>query len=449
MRIIALMNQKGGVGKTTTTVNLGAALAEQGKRVCLIDLDPQAHLTINYGVEPTDDHVSLYDVLVDDVSFLEAVHAVDKNVALVASSIDLAGAEIELVNVIGRETLLKKKLEQAQHDFDFVLLDCPPSLGILTLNALSVAHEVIIPMQPHFLALQGVAKLLETVHLVSKRINPQLKVTGIVLTMYDAQTKLTSEVVAELNGFIQEANGKPLPWAGAKVFNTKIRRNIKLAECPSFGQTILKYDAASNGAFDYRNLARELIGLPPLAAPVAAPKSAAVALPPKPAAATPAPALPPKPVMPPALVAAVKAQATRNTAGHAPAVKPVASAKPQASPAASPAPSPTPAKAVATPAAKRPLPAAVTAPIPPLNLTAAPPKRLPVAAAAAAPARPAVGAASRPAPASPAPASAAQSKPPVTVTVNPAVDQSKLSASAAKDEPRPADKSPADADAAA
>src|SRR3954470_864072 len=198
MRIIALMNQKGGVGKTTTTVNLGAAIAELGKRVCLIDLDPQAHLTINYGVEPSDDHISLYDVLIDDKSFLEAVHTVDQNVALVASSIDLAGAEIELVSVPGRETLLKKKLEQAQHDFDFVLLDCPPSLGLLTLNALAVAGEVIIPMQPHFLALQGVAKLLETVQLVNKRINPKLRISGIVLTMFDSQTKLSNEVVAEL-----------------------------------------------------------------------------------------------------------------------------------------------------------------------------------------------------------------------------------------------------------
>src|SRR4051794_34491633 len=268
MRTIALMNQKGGVGKTTTTVNLGAALAEMGKRVCLIDLDPQAHLTINYGVEPNADVTNLYDVLCQDASFLEAIHKVDDNTALVPSSIDLAAAEIELVSVLGRETILKERMQAAQHDFDFILLDCPPSLGLLTLNALSVATEVIIPMQPHFLALQGVAKLLETVHLVSRRINPQLKVSGIVLTMYDAQTKLTTEVVAELNGFIENAAGKPLPWAGARVFNTKVRRNIKLAECPSFGQTILKYDSASNGAWDYRNLARELLGRPPLAAPV-------------------------------------------------------------------------------------------------------------------------------------------------------------------------------------
>src|SRR5437762_2928968 len=255
MRCIALMNQKGGVGKTTTTVNLGAALAELGKRVCLIDLDPQAHLTINYGVEPSADVCSLYNMLVEGASFLEAVFKIDDNIALVPSSIDLAAAEVELVSVLGRETLLKKRLESAQHDFDFILLDCPPSLGLLTLNALAVADEVIIPMQPHFLALQGVAKLLETVQLVNKRINPRLKVSGIVLTMFDSQTKLSNEVVGELHGFIDAAKGKPLPWAEARVFKTRVRRNIKLAESPSFGQHILKYDPASHGANDYRALA--------------------------------------------------------------------------------------------------------------------------------------------------------------------------------------------------
>ena len=177
----------------------GAALAELGKRVCLVDLDPQAHLTINYGIEPSADICSLYNILVEGASFLEAVRKVSDRIALVPSSIDLAAAEVELVSVLGRETLLKRRLEAAQHDFDFVLLDCPPSLGLLTLNALAVADEVIIPMQPHFLALQGVAKLLETVQLVNKRINPKLKVSGIVLTMFDSQTKLSSEVVAELN----------------------------------------------------------------------------------------------------------------------------------------------------------------------------------------------------------------------------------------------------------
>ena len=261
MRIIALMNQKGGVGKTTTTVNLGAALAELGKRVCLVDMDPQAHLTINYGVEPSSDICSLYNMLVDGASFLEAVFKIDDNIALVPSSIDLAAAEVELVSVLGRETLLKKRLEAAQHDFDYILLDCPPSLGLLTLNALAVADEVIIPMQPHFLALQGVAKLLETVQLVNKRINPKLKVSGIALTMFDSQTKLSNEVVAELNSFILDALGKPLPWATAQIFKSKIRRNIKLAESPSFGQHIIAYEPNSNGAADYRALAKEVAAM--------------------------------------------------------------------------------------------------------------------------------------------------------------------------------------------
>jgi chromosome partitioning protein len=270
------MNQKGGVGKTTTTVNLGAALAEAGQRVCLIDLDPQAHLTINYGVDPSPDVVSLYHVLVEDRSILEAVQKVGKNIALVPSSIDLAAAEIELVSVLGRELLLRKKLESAQHDFDFILFDCPPSLGLLTINALAAATEVIIPMQPHFLALQGVAKLLETVQLVNKRMNPKLKVSGIALTMYDAQTKLSMEVVAELHGFIDAAAGKALPWANAKVFDAKIRRNIKLAESPSFGKTIIDYEPASNGAADYRALAREVIAMTDAAVPASAPAGVTV-----------------------------------------------------------------------------------------------------------------------------------------------------------------------------
>jgi chromosome partitioning protein len=295
MRIIALMNQKGGVGKTTTTVNLGAALAERGRRVCMVDLDPQAHHTINYGVEPSPDIASLYNVLVDDMGFLQAVHQVSDRIALVPSSIDLAAAEIELVAVLGREMLLKKRIEAAAHDFDYILLDCPPSLGLLTINALAVAHEVIIPMQAHFLALQGVAKLLETVQLVNKRMNPRLKVSGIVLTMFDSQTKLSMEVVNELRSFIDAAKGKPLPWAEARIFNSKIRRNVKLAESPSFGQTILKYDPKSNGAADYRALAGEIIEM----------ENAAVAMP-APAAVTPTPVLTVNPAIDPSKLAAAQ-----------------------------------------------------------------------------------------------------------------------------------------------
>jgi len=259
MRILAFMNQKGGVGKTTTAVNVGAALAELGKKVCLIDLDPQAHLTINYGLEPSSELVSLYQVLVDERPLLDALHKVEKNISVVPSSIDLAAAEIELVAVPGRESILKKRFEAAEADFDYVLMDCPPSLGLLTINALALATEVIIPMQPHFLALQGVGKLLETVALVCRRMNPALKVSGLVLTMFDSQTKLSTEVVEDIKGFIAAAADKPLPWAGARIFNTRIRRNIKLAESPSFAQHILKYEPTSNGAADYRALAREIL----------------------------------------------------------------------------------------------------------------------------------------------------------------------------------------------
>ncbi|HEV2293722.1 MAG TPA: ParA family protein [Tepidisphaeraceae bacterium] len=325
MRIIALMNQKGGVGKTTTTVNLGAALAEAGKRVCLIDLDPQAHLTINYGVDPSPDVISLYDVLVDGRGFLEAVRKVDENIAIVPGSIDLAAAEIELVSVIGRETILKEKLESAQHDFDYILLDCPPSLGLLTINALAFATEVIIPMQAHFLALQGVAKLLETVQLVGRRMNPKLKVSGIVLTMFDAQTKLTSEVVNELQNFIESAKGQPLPWAGAQIFKSRIRRNIKLAESPSFGQTIIAYEPTSNGATDYRALAREVMQM-------TAPVTIAPAAPSAPPTAT-----PPAPVKPPTVSAIPSPPAPPPPKPQPPA--PVAP-KPQPAPARVPAPNP-------------------------------------------------------------------------------------------------------------
>jgi len=259
MRIIAFMNQKGGVGKTTTTANLAAALAEQGKKVCMIDLDPQAHLTINYGLNPSPELTSLYQVLVDGQGLLAALQNVGQNLALVPGSIDLAAAEVELVNVPGRQTLLKNRLEAAKLEFDFILMDCPPSLGLLTVNALAVAQEVIIPMQPHFLALQGVGKLLETVALVSHRVNPGLRVSGIVLTMFDSQTKLSNEVVSDLNGFIQEAAGKNLPWSNTRIFASRIRRNIKLAESPSFGQNILQYDSLSHGASDYRALAREVL----------------------------------------------------------------------------------------------------------------------------------------------------------------------------------------------
>jgi chromosome partitioning protein len=259
VRIIALMNQKGGVGKTTTTVNLGAALAEAGKKICLIDLDPQAHLTINYGIEPGEQTPSVYELLVEQRPLTEIIQSAGERISVIPSSIDLAAAEIEMVSVLGRESILKKYLQEAGGDYDFILMDCPPSLGLLTINALAAANEVIIPMQAHFLALQGVAKLLETVQLVQRRLNPHLKISGIVLTMFDSNTKLSNEVVSELERFIEDAKDKQLPWSQAKIFSSRIRRNIKLAESPGFGQTILAYGSDSNGAADYRALAAEVI----------------------------------------------------------------------------------------------------------------------------------------------------------------------------------------------
>ncbi|MFT3787554.1 MAG: ParA family protein [Tepidisphaeraceae bacterium] len=262
MRVIAMMNQKGGVGKTTTTVNLGAALAEMGARVLLLDLDPQSHLTINFGVEPGSAAPNLYDVICGDASFAESLRAVDTKTAVAPGAIDLAGTEIELSGRADRAVVLRNKMLTAQQagalDFDYVLFDCPPSLGLLTLNALAVAGEVMIPMQPHFLAMQGMAKLFETVQLVNRNINPRLRVSGVILTMFDAQTKLSSEVVGELEGFLDASRGQPVPWSEARVCRTKVRRNIKLAESPSFGQPVLKYDSASNGSTDYRALAREV-----------------------------------------------------------------------------------------------------------------------------------------------------------------------------------------------
>ena len=259
MPVIAFMNQKGGVGKTTTAVNVGAALARAGRRVCMIDVDPQAHLTINFGLDPAADIAGLYDVLVHDRPLADATHVINDRLSVVPADTDLAGAEIELVTVIGRELVLRNALEQAAIDYDYVLLDCPPSLGLLTLNGLAAADSVVIPMQPHFLALQGMAKLLDTVRVVQQRMNPKLRVGGVVLTMFDTQAKLSHEVIAEVENFIGAAAGGKLPWSSARVFKTRIRRNIKLAESPSFGQPIFDYDPGSNGAADYRALADELI----------------------------------------------------------------------------------------------------------------------------------------------------------------------------------------------
>lgn len=260
MRRIAVINQKGGVGKTTTTVNLAAALALAGQRVCVIDMDPQAHASTHLGVEPDGTVASLYDVLVANKPLAAVRREVGDNLSLIPSDIDLAAAEVELAGIVGREVILREAMAVDPHEADFVLMDCGPSLGVLTLNALAAADEVFIPLQPHFLALHGLSKLLETTALVARRINPKLVVSGVVVCLYDAGTKLAQEVVNDLSGFLEKSRGAPVPWANARVFGTRIRRNIKLAECPSFGKSVFGYAPKSSGAADYAALANEVLG---------------------------------------------------------------------------------------------------------------------------------------------------------------------------------------------
>ncbi|MGD9125796.1 MAG: AAA family ATPase [Planctomycetia bacterium] len=264
MRSIAVMNQKGGVGKTTTTVNVAAALAARGHRVMVVDLDPQAHATFHLGLEPTPDDPTVYDLLVGDATLAEVRHEVqtasESTLKLIGSHLDLAAAELELTGVIGRETILRNKLATDPEPLDYLLIDCPPSLGILTINALAAVDEVLIPLQPHFLALHGLSRLLETIGLISERINNRLRLTGVVLCMYDAGTRLAAEVSQDVEAFFEQARDTNQPWSGAKTFTTRIRRNIRLAEAPSFGQSIFEYAPKSNGAEDYLALATELAG---------------------------------------------------------------------------------------------------------------------------------------------------------------------------------------------
>src|SRR5207247_2150199 len=263
MRRIAIINQKGGVGKTTTAVNLAAALAEAGQRVCVLDLDPQAHATTHLGIEPDGKSPSMYDVLIDTRPLAEVRRKVGERLWVAASDINLAAAEVELAGVVGREVILRDLLLHGKGSFDFVLMDCAPSLGVLTLHALSAANEVFIPLQPHFLALHGLGKLLETTALVAKRINPGLRVTGIVLCLFESTTKLSQEVVNDLQGYLERSRNINVPWSQAQIFQTRIRRNVKLAECPSFGKSIFGYEPRCHGALDYAALAQEVLGQTP------------------------------------------------------------------------------------------------------------------------------------------------------------------------------------------
>jgi len=255
MRTIAVLNQKGGVGKTTTVVNTAAALAAMGERVLAIDLDPQAHLTIHFGLEPQTVDAGSYKVLTQSARVGNEILLTRLNLWVLPANINLVGAETELVSVVGREIILREAFEEVADKFDFCLIDCPPSLGLLTLNALAAAQEVLIPLQPHFLALQGFGKLLQTVELVNKRINPKLKVEGILLCMFDTRASLPSEVKADIEQFLSDARGTNCAWAKARILPTFIRRNIKLAEAPSYGKTIFEYEQSCHGAEDYKEVA--------------------------------------------------------------------------------------------------------------------------------------------------------------------------------------------------
>ena len=261
MRTIAIINQKGGVGKTTTVANLGAAIASSGHNICLIDLDPQSHLTLHFGIEPGSPNKGIYEVLTAQSDISDATIEISTHLGVVPAIIDLAAAEVELVTTVGREQILRDSLNAKPLPYEYVIIDCPPSLGLLTLNALAAADEVIIPLQPHFLALQGLGKLLETVSLVQRRINPNLKVSGVILCMYESTTRLASEVLADLRNFFESVRNTSLPWSQTKIFETVIRRNIKLAECPSYGKAIFDYAPNSHGADDYTKLAQEFLAL--------------------------------------------------------------------------------------------------------------------------------------------------------------------------------------------
>ncbi|AZB41130.1 ParA family protein [Bacillus sp. FJAT-42376] len=247
-KIIAVANQKGGVGKTTTSVNLGACLAYIGKKVLLVDTDPQGNATSGIGIEKADVEYCIYDILVEDTEAVAAIRpSAVENLHVLPATIQLAGAEIELVPTISREVRLKRALDKVKHNYDYVLIDCPPSLGLLTINALTAADTVIIPVQCEYYALEGLSQLLNTVRLVQKHLNTNLMIEGVLLTMLDARTNLGIQVIEEVKKYFRE-----------KVYRTVIPRNVRLSEAPSHGQPIILYDARSRGAEVYLDLAKEV-----------------------------------------------------------------------------------------------------------------------------------------------------------------------------------------------
>ncbi|MFD1138972.1 AAA family ATPase [Paenibacillus urinalis] len=248
-KIIAVANQKGGVGKTTTSVNLGAGMASLGKRVLLVDIDPQGNTTSGVGINKADVAHCIYDVLIEEIHPREAiVETRIQGLHIIPATIQLAGAEIELVSTISREVRLKKSLQLVKDEYDYILIDCPPSLGMLTINSLTASDSVIIPIQCEYYALEGLSQLLNTIRLVQKHLNTSLQIEGVLLTMFDARTNLGIQVIEEVKKYFQQ-----------KVYQTIIPRNVRLSEAPSHGQSIITYDPRSRGAEVYLELAKEVI----------------------------------------------------------------------------------------------------------------------------------------------------------------------------------------------
>ncbi len=247
--VLAVVNQKGGVGKSTTAVNLTAALGEAGEKVLLIDLDPQGNATSGYGLNKNQRELCVYNALLGEIDLAAIIEPVEVDgVFVVPATIQLAGAEIELVSALSRETRLKSLVEAVKSDFDFIVVDCPPSLGLLTINALTAAEGLVIPIQCEYYALEGLSKLLDSVRLVKTHLNPALEVFGVVMTMYDTRTRLAQLVVEEVRDFF-----------GEQVFDTLIPRTVRLSEAPSFGQPVTLYDSSGKGAAAYRSLAKEVM----------------------------------------------------------------------------------------------------------------------------------------------------------------------------------------------